>query len=60
MKGIDQPVDGSPGILFGGVGQMSVACRGGGAGVPEQRLNMTKAQALFQQMGCKTVAKGVN
>jgi hypothetical protein len=42
--------------LFGDVSQMSVACSGGGAGVTEQRLNMTQAQALFKQMGGETVA----
>ena len=39
---------------------MCVAYCGGGAAVTEQRLDMTKAQALFKQMRCKTVAQGVN
>ncbi len=43
MKRVDQPVNGSPCILFGGVGQMSVACCGGGAAVTEERLDMAQA-----------------
>ena len=39
---------------------MSVAGGGCGAGVTKYRLNMTKAQALFKEMGGKTVAQGVN
>ena len=39
---------------------MSVACGGGGAAVAEYRLNMTKAQAVFKQMGGKAVAQGMN
>ena len=39
---------------------MGVACGGGGAGVTEQRLNMTKAQPLFKQMGGETVAQRVD
>jgi hypothetical protein len=43
MEGIDQPVDGIRCMLFGGVGQMSVANRGGGTAVTEERLDMAKA-----------------
>jgi hypothetical protein len=43
MEGIDQPVDGIRCMLLGGVGQMSVANRGDGTAVSEQRLDMTKA-----------------
>ena len=43
MKGIDQPVDGGRCILFGDVGQLSIACGGGGAGMAEDDLNMAKA-----------------
>ena len=60
MQGIDQAVYGGKCILFGAVSQMSVACGSGGAVVAEYRLNMTKAQALFKQMGGETVAQGVN
>jgi hypothetical protein len=60
MEGIDQLVNGRESILFGGVGQMSVACCSGGAAVTEECLDMTKAQALFKQMGCKGVPQGVN
>jgi hypothetical protein len=56
VEGIDQPVNGVKCILFGGVGQMSIACGGGGAAVAKYGLNMTKAQAPFKQMGGKAVA----
>ena len=49
-------VDGSRCILFGDVGQARITCGGGGAGVAEQALNMTQAQALFEQMSGETVA----
>ena len=35
---------------------MSIASGGGGAAVPQYGLNMTKAQAVFKQMGGETVA----
>jgi hypothetical protein len=60
VKGVDQPVNGSECVLFGGVGEMSVALCGGGAAVTEQRLDVAKAQALFKQVGCKGVPKRVN
>jgi len=40
---IDHLVNGRESILFGGVGQMSVVCRSGGAAVTEECLDMTKA-----------------
>jgi hypothetical protein len=43
MEGVDQPVDGISCMLFGGVGQMSVANRSGGTAVSEKPLDMTKA-----------------
>jgi len=43
MEGIDHLVNGRESILFGGVGQMSVVCRSGGAAVTEECLDMTKA-----------------
>ena len=55
MEGIDQPADGIHRILFGGVGQMGVANRGSGTAVAEERLDMAKAEPLFQKMGCKGV-----
>jgi hypothetical protein len=60
VQGVDEAVDGVEGVLFGDVGQMRIACSGGWAGVTEYRLDMTKAQALFKQMGGETMAKGVN
>jgi hypothetical protein len=43
MEGVDQPVDGISRLLFGDVGQMSVADCGSGAAVTEERLDMPKA-----------------
>jgi len=60
MQGIDEPIDGVERVLFGDVIQVSIASSGSGACVAEEGLNMTKAQALFEQMGCETVAKRVN
>jgi hypothetical protein len=59
VQGIDEPVDGVEGVLFGDVIQMCIAS-GGGACVAEEGLNMTKAQALLKQMSGKAVAKGVD
>ena len=39
--------------------QMSIASGGGGACVAEEGLNMTKAQSLFEEMSCETMAKGM-
>ena len=50
MQVIDQAVDGDRCILLGNVGQACIACCCGGAGVAEQTLDMTQAQALFKQM----------
>ena len=47
-------------VLFGDVIQVSIASGGGGACVAEEGLNMTKSQALFEEMSCETVAKGVD
>ena len=55
MEAVDQAVNGGKCILFGGIGQMRIACGGGRAAVAEYLLNMTKAQALFKQMGGKAV-----
>ena len=60
MEGIDEPVDGVEGVLFGDVTQMCIASSGSGACVAEEGLNMTKAQALLKQMSGKAVAKGVD
>lgn len=56
MKAIDQAVDGGQTILLRHLGQMGIASGGGGTGMAEQTLNMTQAQASFEQMGGKTVA----
>lgn len=56
MKAIDQAVDGAQTILLRDLGQVSIAGGCGGAGMAEQTLNMTQAQAPFEQMGGKTVA----
>ncbi len=58
MQLIDQTVDGVGSVLFSDVGQAGIAC--GGAGVAEQILNMTQAQALFEQVGSHAVTKGMD
>ena len=48
MEGIDQLIDGVQTAFFRDIGQMSITCGCGWAGVPEDHLNMTKAQAAFE------------
>lgn len=59
-QGIDEAVDGIERILFGDVTQVGIAGSRGGTCVAEEGLDMPKAQPLLQEMGCETVAKGVN
>ena len=60
MKAIDQVVDGGQAILFCHLGQVCIASGCGGTRMAEQGLNMTQAQAPFEQMSGKTVAKGMD
>lgn len=60
MQAVDQTINSSGGFLFGHLGQAGITCGGGRAGMAEQALNMAQAQALFEQMGGKTVAQGVD
>ena len=60
MQIIDQAVDGGRCILFGDVGQTCIACGCGRTGMAEQALDMTQAQALFEQVCGKGVAQGMN
>ena len=60
MQATHQAVDDAGCLLFGGLGQMCVARRGGGAGVAEYSLNMTQTQALFEQMCGKAMSQGVD
>ncbi len=60
MQAVDQTIDGGRGLLLGDIGQVRITCSCGGTGVAEQGLNMTQAQALFEQMGSETVSKGVD
>ena len=57
MQGVDQAVDGLGRVLLGGVRELRIACRGGGAGVPEQGLNMAKAQTALKQVRGPGMAK---
>ena len=57
MQAAHQPVDDGYRLFLGGLGEAGIACRGGGAGVAEQPLDMAQAQALFEQMRCKGVAQ---
>ncbi len=60
MEGIDQRINGGQAGFFGDISKVGVTggCRR--AGMAEQRLDMTEAQAAFKQMGSKAVPKGVN
>ena len=60
MKSADHLVNGGHAILLSHLGQMSIAGCRGWAGMAEQSLNMTQAQAPFEQMGGKTVAQGMD
>lgn len=60
MQAVDQTIDGGRGRLLGYVGEVRITCRRGGAGVAEQALNVTQAQASFEQMGSETVSEGVD
>jgi len=40
---VDQPVNGGRRVLFGGLGQTCIECRGGGVGMAEQALDMAQA-----------------
>ncbi len=60
MKGVDQFINGVKAVLFSDMGQMSISCCCGGAGVSEDYLDMAKAQSAFKQMSGKTVTKGVD
>ena len=60
MKAIDQVIDSAQAILLRHLGQVSVASRCGRTGMAEQALNMTQAQASFEQMSRKTVAQGMD
>lgn len=60
MEGIDQRINGGQAVFFGDISKVCVThgCRR--AGMAEQRLDMTEAQAAFKEMRGKAVAKGVN
>ncbi len=60
MQATYQAVDDDCCLLFGGLGQMGIARRGGGAGVTQYALNMTQTQAPFEQMGGEAMAQGVD
>ena len=57
---MDQAVDDDGCLLFGGLGQMGVARRGGGAGVTQYALHMTQTPAPFEQMGGEAMPQGVD
>jgi hypothetical protein len=43
VQTINELVDSERRILFGGLGQACIQCRGGGAGMTEQALDMAQA-----------------
>jgi len=60
VQSTDKLVDDACTILLGGAGQLGVARGGSGTGMAEQRLDVPKAQALFEQMRGEGMAQGVN
>jgi len=60
MQGVDQAVNGGQTVLFGNVGQVGIAGGCTGAGMAEYRLNMAETQPLFEQMGGKAMAQGMD
>ena len=59
MQTVQQAIDGGQGVGFSDLGQVGIAGRGGGAGMAEQILDVTQAQAAFEQVGGKAMAQGV-
>lgn len=60
MNGVDQGIDSGKAVLFGKLGELGVPCGSVRIGMPQNDLDMTQAQATFQKMGGKTVAKGMD
>jgi hypothetical protein len=60
MKGVDQGIDGGKAIFFSKLGQLGVTCGGVRVGMAQKDLDMTQAQATFQKMRGKAVAKGMD
>ena len=48
MKGVDQLINGVQTVFFRDIGQMGITCGCRWAGMAEECLNMTKAQAAFK------------
>ena len=60
MKCVDQFINSDQRVFFRDIGEMSIKCGCRRAGMAKYGLNMTKAQAVFKQMGGETVAQGMN
>jgi len=60
MNGVDQGIDGGKAVLFRDLGELGISCGGVRIGMTQKGLNMTQAQATFQKMGGKAVAKGMD
>ena len=57
MKAVDQGIDGGKAVLFGKLCELGITCGGVWVGMAQKGLDMTQAQASFQQMGGKAVAQ---
>lgn len=57
MNGVDQIINDCLAVLFRDIGEMSVTDGCFGTGMAEKGLDVTKTQALLQQMCGKTVAQ---
>lgn len=60
MKGVDQGIDGAKAVFFSKLGQLGITCGGVRVGMAQKDLDMTQAQATFQKMRGKAVAKGMD
>jgi hypothetical protein len=60
MNGVDQGIYGGKAVLFRDLGELGVSCSGVGIGMTQKGLDMTQAQAPFQKVSGKTVAKGMD
>jgi hypothetical protein len=57
MNGVNQGIDRGHAVFFGNLGELGVSFGGVRVGMTQKELDMTQAQATFQQMGGIAVAK---
>ena len=60
MNGVEQGVDCGKAVLFRDLGELGVAFGSVRVGMAQKELDMTQAQATFQKVSGKAVAKGMD